>query len=101
MTLASEFTEVSNSPEIKEDRLRFAAKAAQIGIWEFDYEKKTIWRTETHDLLYGFEKMQPEWNYECFLKEMQEQKVNYIVAQNVTTQDLYNLSRKKLVSCPL
>jgi PAS domain S-box-containing protein len=50
-----------------ESRLEAATSAAKIGIWELDLFDNSMWRTEMHDKIYGFETLQPEWNIGFFI----------------------------------
>ncbi len=56
-----------------EERLRLAAHASRVGIWELDLTTLTAWRNELHDRAFGYGEMLPEWSFEIFLAHVHEE----------------------------
>jgi two-component system cell cycle sensor histidine kinase/response regulator CckA len=50
-----------------EERLIFALEAGHLGLWEFDLQDHTVYRSPEHDRIFGYESMLPEWTYDMFL----------------------------------
>lgn len=46
------------------DRLEISLDAAHMAVWSIDLATNTVWRSETHDRLYGYAESQPDWNLE-------------------------------------
>jgi PAS domain S-box-containing protein len=52
------------------ERLNFALNKSHTGGWELDLADFTITRTPEHDRIFGYETLQPVWNYERFLEHV-------------------------------
>lgn len=53
-----------------EARLRFTLESAQIGDWEFDPATQQGRRSIRHDRCFGYTELQPEWNFDIFLRHV-------------------------------
>ncbi|MBF0170919.1 MAG: PAS domain S-box protein [Nitrospinae bacterium] len=51
-------------------RLETALGAGQVGVWELDVATNSVWRTPSHDLLYGYSTPLPDWSFERFLSHV-------------------------------
>ncbi len=59
-----------NEMRASEDRLNFALQTIQTGAWELDLLKHSAYRTPTHDRIFGYETLLPQWTYEMFLEHV-------------------------------
>jgi PAS domain S-box-containing protein len=50
-----------------EERLAMAMDGAQLAAWDADLIARTTSRSLRHDRIYGYDSLQPEWNYDIFL----------------------------------
>ncbi|WP_323763933.1 hybrid sensor histidine kinase/response regulator [Marinovum sp.] len=55
-----------------EARMNFALEAAGIGIWEFDVETNTTWRSDRHDAIFGYDTRLPDWSLDSFISHVVE-----------------------------
>jgi PAS domain S-box-containing protein len=51
-----------------EKRLSLALRAAEVGVWDLDFAKNSVWRSLRHDEIFGHSKLLPEWNFDIFIK---------------------------------
>jgi diguanylate cyclase (GGDEF)-like protein/PAS domain S-box-containing protein len=68
--IARDITDQHNAEaalQLREERQRFSLDAGMIGAWDFDMETGRIWRTATHDRIFGYTSPLSEWTYELFL----------------------------------
>jgi PAS domain S-box-containing protein len=49
------------------DRLDFALQVGGLGEWELDLKTHAMSRSRRHDEIFGYDTLQPAWNYELFL----------------------------------
>ena len=50
-----------------EERIGLALTANGIGVWELDLMNHTAYRSLTHDRIFGYSQLLPEWTYERFI----------------------------------
>lgn len=55
------------------ERWRFALHVSNLGVWEMNLSKRTVWRSLRHDQIFGYEVPLPEWTYELFLQHVLEE----------------------------
>ena len=68
--LCNDITERKRAEEslrASEARFSFVLNAAQLGAWDLDLTNHTAWRSPTHDHVFGYPELLPEWTYEMFL----------------------------------
>ena len=53
-----------------ENRLRFALSVAEIGDWDVDVRTGAINRSLRHDICFGYDELQPEWDVEKSLRHI-------------------------------
>lgn len=53
-----------------EERMRFALEATQMGEWEINPGDQTATRSLRHDLIFGYDELQPNWTYRKFLEHV-------------------------------
>ncbi len=53
-----------------EERLGFALDVAQMGTWDLDLKRHTMWRSLRNDQIFGYDSLLPEWTYEMFLEHV-------------------------------
>jgi len=53
-----------------EGRLRFTLEAAQIGDWDLDLASGQARRSLLHDRCFGYDRLQPSWSFETFLRHV-------------------------------
>ncbi len=53
-----------------EARLTLALDAAQMGLWDFDVATDAAHRTLTHDRIFGYAELQPEWGHAQFFRHV-------------------------------
>ena len=53
-----------------EDRLHFALETIQTGAWDLNLLDHTAHRSLTHDRIFGYTELLPEWTYEMFLEHV-------------------------------
>lgn len=51
-------------------RLSLALEAAEVGVWDLDVARGTVWRSLKHDQIFGYDFCLPEWNYGVFLSHV-------------------------------
>ena len=56
-----------------EERWRIALRVANQGAWQLDLASHTVWHSLRHDQIFGYDTLQPEWNYEIFLRHVLEE----------------------------
>jgi len=52
------------------NKLDFALSTSNIGAWELDLVNHSAWRSLTHDNIFGYDKLLPEWTYEIFIEHV-------------------------------
>jgi PAS domain S-box-containing protein len=57
----------ANNLQQNEQRLELVLKAAQLGIWEIDFENNTVWRNLKYDEIFGYTSLQQKWSWRIFL----------------------------------
>jgi len=80
--------------EESRERLDSALRMSGIGIWELDLTTLTVNRTLGHDLIFGYDKLLPEWSYEKFLTHVVPEDLIEVDAKfraTLAKQDQYNL----------
>lgn len=53
-----------------ESRLQFVLDSAQIGDWDLDLVTLKARRSLTHDQIFGYDSLLPDWSYEMFLEHV-------------------------------
>lgn len=53
-----------------EERIRYALKVSQIGVWEFYMADQSAYRSVSHDLIFGYSEAVPDWSYKIFLSHV-------------------------------
>jgi len=61
-----------------EERLAIALKAAEVGVWDLDLVKNTVWRSLRHDEIFGYITPVPEWNFEIFITHVVQEDQQYV-----------------------
>lgn len=56
-----------------EGRVDFALNAAGIGRWDVDLQNQKVTRSLHHDQIFGYDSLQPEWNFETTLEHIIEE----------------------------
>lgn len=51
----------------KEERLRIALEAADLGVWDLDVANDSAHRSLRHDRIFGYDELQPRWGLEIML----------------------------------
>jgi PAS domain S-box-containing protein len=51
----------------RSEQLSLALEAAEIAHWELNFDSGRVSRSIEHDQIFGYEELQPEWNYDHFL----------------------------------
>jgi len=51
-----------------EQRLIMALRAAEVGVWDFDLARNSVWRSLRHDEIFGHASLLPTWNFELFIE---------------------------------
>jgi len=70
------FTDITERKRVEEslweseDRLRLAAEAMDMGIWDLDLATNVAIRTLRHDQIFGYETLQPLWSLDTALKHI-------------------------------
>jgi PAS domain S-box-containing protein len=75
-------------------RLALALDAAKMGVWDWDIEKGTVWRSLMHDKVLGYDSMLPDWSYQMFLQHVlpaDTEKVKTTVGRTLETAGSYNM----------
>jgi len=54
----------------KEERLRIALEAADLGVWDLDVENDAAHRSLRHDQIFGYDELQPQWGLEIMLRHV-------------------------------
>jgi two-component system sensor histidine kinase UhpB len=52
------------------ERLDLVLEAAQMGAWELNLVDDTAWRTLSHDQIFGYESLLPEWGLQQFISHV-------------------------------
>ncbi len=74
-----------------EESLAIAMDAAQLGDWDSDLTRNVISRSPRHDQIFGYDALQPEWNYEIFLAHVLPEDRDHVTdsfERSFTTGDL-------------
>jgi PAS domain S-box-containing protein len=72
--ISSAIRDVSERRRAEEDlistrqKLTLALTAGQMGAWELDLLTGKAWRSLEHDLIFGYDTLQPEWSVDIFLE---------------------------------
>ena len=53
-----------------ERRLAQALEVSMMGTWDLNIKKSTIWRSLSHDQIYGYSSPQPEWSFDMLLEHL-------------------------------
>ncbi len=61
---------VETALQESEARLTLALDAARMGLWDFDLATDTTHRTRTHDQIFGYAELQPEWGHAKFFEHV-------------------------------
>jgi PAS domain S-box-containing protein len=77
--------ETEKSLEYSEQRIQFALRAGNIGIWDMDLIDQSAYRSPTHDKIFGYGEMQPRWTYKMFLRHVHPEDREYVNAQYETS----------------
>jgi CHASE1-domain containing sensor protein/nitrogen-specific signal transduction histidine kinase len=64
------YRRVKTEAEENANSLHIALSAANMGIWELDLRKQNSRRSLEHDKIFGYNKLQPKWNYEIFISHI-------------------------------
>ena len=56
-----------------EKRLNVSTESGGIGLWELNLINLAAWRSLTHDQIFGYETILPNWTYETFLDHVVEE----------------------------
>lgn len=73
LAVARDITEaraVAAALEESTARLDFALQHSHTGTWDFDLVNHSVQRSLEHDLIFGYETLQPAWTYETFLEHI-------------------------------
>jgi len=41
-----------------------------IGVWDMDLRKNLVWRSPTHDEIYGYREAIDDWSFEVFMEHV-------------------------------
>jgi PAS domain S-box-containing protein len=55
---------------IEDQRIHYALETSGVGVWEIDLSSNKITRSQTHDYIYGYQEMLPEWTKELFMSHV-------------------------------
>ena len=50
-----------------EERLRLALESAHMAVWDWDVKEDKVWRSVSHDQIFGYESLLSEWSLATFL----------------------------------
>jgi PAS domain S-box-containing protein len=70
--------EAERAMENSEQRIQFALKTSEIGIWDMDLQDQSAYRSPTHDRIFGYDKLLPMWTYKMFLKHVHPDDRAYV-----------------------
>ncbi len=84
MVFAFEVTgqvEARRKLERGEESLRRALEAGRMGVWHLDLRSNTSTRSLTHDQLFGYDHLLPEWGYQQFMEHVLPEDQAYVAGQ--------------------
>lgn len=61
---------IENKIQQNETRLEFVLQQSHIGHWQLNLIDHTSFRSLTHDQIFGYDALLPQWTYEMFLKHV-------------------------------
>jgi PAS domain S-box-containing protein len=73
--------------DYNEQRVQFALRTSEIGIWDLDLEDQSTYRSPTHDKIFGYDEPLPRWTYKMFLKHVHPDDREYVNQQFDTSVD--------------
>jgi PAS domain S-box-containing protein len=88
--IALDITAQKKSAEMikhSEERLRLAAESTGVGLWELDLKTGQAWRNESHDKVFGHDKLLPEWSFEVFLSYVHPDDREWVKQSMVTAME--------------
>jgi PAS domain S-box-containing protein len=65
-----ELAKARSRAEEAEKRFELATSFSRVGIWEFDIQRQTVWRSFSHDALFGYREPVKDWTPETFLRHV-------------------------------
>jgi signal transduction histidine kinase len=92
---AKKYSEIQTTNiRLNEERLKFAAELAGIGVFEYDCKTKSMWRTKTNDKVFEFDSFGRAWNFETFLSLLHpadRSKVSDALEHNENSTEVWKL----------
>ncbi|TVQ74712.1 MAG: response regulator [Chromatiaceae bacterium] len=70
-----------------DERIGVALTANGIGIWELDLTDHSAYRSLTHDQIFGYQQLLPEWSYEMFIDHVLPEDREYVDTRFRTAVD--------------
>jgi PAS domain S-box-containing protein len=62
--------ETEQTLRASEGKVQLALEANHIGIWELNASGESVYRSLTHDKIFGYDSILPHWSYETFLSHV-------------------------------
>ena len=62
--------ETEQSLRASEARMQLALEANHIGVWELNASGEAVYRSLTHDKIFGYDSYLPHWSYDTFLSHV-------------------------------
>ncbi|MCG5495578.1 hybrid sensor histidine kinase/response regulator [Ectothiorhodospira variabilis] len=70
-----------------DERIGVALTANGIGVWELDLTDHSAYRSLTHDQIFGYQQLLPEWSYEVFIDHVLAEDREYVDTRFRTAVD--------------
>ncbi len=62
--------EAEKALNYNEQRIQFALKTSEIGVWDLDLKNRSAYRSPTHDRIFGYDEPVSGWTYKMFLRHV-------------------------------
>jgi hypothetical protein len=74
----SDFKIALTKLKISEEQLNSVLDINNIGIWTFNFENQSSFRTLLHDKIFGYDSLMPEWTFDTYMSHVHTDDINYV-----------------------